>query len=83
MELVSGDLSALLPPILQMASALLVKAGCDVNYCDPRTHQSALHMAVKKEYHVIVEQLLACERLDYSGSYTYLVIAYSACVNTS
>ena len=80
---VSCDRSVLLPPILQMAGALLVKAGCDVNYCEPRTGQSALRMAVKKEYHVIVEQLLACERLDHSGSHIYLVIAYYAPVSSS
>ena len=63
------------------ASARLLEAGCDVNLRDYKCGDSALHISVRKNYHVIIEQLLATQEVKYVYNYQGELACYDAVIN--
>jgi ankyrin repeat protein len=63
------------------ASARLLQASCDVNLRDYKCGDSALHISVRKNYHVIVEQLLATQEVKYVYNYQGELACYDAVIN--
>lgn len=63
------------------ATARLLDAKCDVNLREYKGGDSALHISVRKNYHVIIEQLLATGQLKYVYNYQGELANYDAVAN--
>ena len=54
---------------MQDAAAQLLDAGCDVNLREFKSGDTALHVAVRKNYTVITQQLLATGNINLVYNY--------------
>jgi hypothetical protein len=63
------------------ASARLLKTGCNVNLREYKSGDTALHVAVRKNYNAIVEQLLATGKVENVYNYHGELAVYDAVLN--
>ena len=63
------------------ATALLLATHCDVNQREYKGGETSLHISVKKNYHVITEQLLRTEEVNYVYNYHGELAIHDAVLN--
>ena len=63
------------------ASARLLKTGCNVNLREYKSGDTAQHVAVRKNYNAIVEQLLATGKVENVYNYHGELAVYDAVLN--
>lgn len=63
------------------AASSLLNVNCDVNLREYKSGSTALHVAVRKNYTVIVESLLSTGKVQYVYSYQGELAVYDAVIN--
>ena len=63
------------------ATAVLLSARCNVNQREYKGGETSLHISVKKNYHVITEQLLKTEEVNYVYNYQGELAIFDAVLN--